>query len=66
MASGTMTVNVSLTELVEVQILAQAAAELLSALGERGEMRSHDVEPANLNRALDVLHAKIAELRERA
>jgi hypothetical protein len=58
-AATTITVEVSLTELEETRALAYAAAVLLSTLGERGELRSYDREPARLAQCIDVLAATL-------
>lgn len=59
------TVAVSLTEMPEVRALRDAAAVLLSTLGERGTLASHDREPAILARAVDGLDAALARLAAR-
>jgi hypothetical protein len=57
-------VTVHVADLPEVRELYRAAAYLLSTLGERGEMKSYDREPAVLNRALDVIAAKYPKIAE--
>lgn len=57
-------VRISLTEIDEVRALMEAAAVLLSTLGERGEIKSYDREPARLARELDRLHAALTKLAE--
>lgn len=63
MKTATVAVKVSFTEMDEVQKLIEAAAVLLSTLGERGEIKSYDREPANLWTAANALQMKIAEMR---
>jgi hypothetical protein len=63
MATATMAVTVSMTEIAEVTAVVTAAAALLSELGARGEIKSYDIAPARLARSLDHLHAHLSTLR---
>jgi len=65
MATATVHVSVSITEISELQELIEAAAVLLSTLGERGEIKSYDREPARLARSLDVMHEAISRVRSK-